>query len=68
MSYLLFDAAYTRTLVEIGYEDAARRGDELEAFVRAAAPPPALAAAPRTRRRGNAARALSAPSHAPAAH
>jgi NTE family protein len=43
MSYLLFDAAYTRTLVEIGYEDAARRGAELEAFVREAAPPPALA-------------------------
>jgi NTE family protein len=41
MSYLLFDAAYTRTLVEIGYEDATRRRAELEAFVREAAPPPA---------------------------
>jgi NTE family protein len=41
MSYLLFDATYTRTLVEIGYEDAARRSAELEAFVREAAPPPA---------------------------
>ena len=40
MSYLLFDAAYTRTLVEIGYEDAAKRCAELEAFVREAAPPP----------------------------
>ncbi len=43
MSYLLFDATYTRTLVEIGYEDAARRCAELEAFVREAPPPPALA-------------------------
>jgi NTE family protein len=33
MSYLLFDAAYTRTLVDVGYEDAARRLPELEAFV-----------------------------------
>jgi NTE family protein len=33
MSYLLFDAAYTRTLVEIGYRDAAARSDELEAFL-----------------------------------
>ena len=40
MSYLLFDATYTRTLVEIGYEDASRRCAELEAFVREAAPPP----------------------------
>lgn len=42
MSYLLFDAAYTRTLIEIGYEDASRSAAELEAFVREAAPPPAL--------------------------
>ena len=41
MSYLLFDAAYTRTLVEIGYRDADARIAELEAFVREAAPPPA---------------------------
>ncbi|HEX5065904.1 MAG TPA: patatin-like phospholipase family protein [Myxococcota bacterium] len=33
MSYLLFDASYTRTLVEIGYADAAARADELEAFL-----------------------------------
>jgi NTE family protein len=36
MSYLLFDAAYTRTLVELGRSDAAARIDELEAFVRSA--------------------------------
>jgi NTE family protein len=36
MSYLLFDAAYTRTLVEIGYRDAAARIHEIEEFVRAA--------------------------------
>ena len=34
MSYLLFDSAYTRALVDIGYHDAAARIDELEAFVR----------------------------------
>jgi NTE family protein len=33
MSYLLFDTAYTRTLVEIGYKDADRRSDEIEAFL-----------------------------------
>jgi NTE family protein len=49
MSYLLFDAAYTRTLVEIGYADAASRLAELEAFVREAPPPPALS--PRRGRR-----------------
>jgi NTE family protein len=36
MSYLLFDRAYTRTLVDIGYQDAAARIDEIEAFVRTA--------------------------------
>ena len=35
MSYLLFDAAYTRALVEIGHRDAGERIDEIEAFLRA---------------------------------
>jgi NTE family protein len=34
MSYLLFDAAYTRTLIDIGYRDAQQRADEIEAFLR----------------------------------
>ena len=34
MSYLLFDRAYTRALVDIGYQDAGARIDEIEAFVR----------------------------------
>jgi NTE family protein len=33
MSYLLFDSTYTRTLVDIGYHDAAARIDEIEAFL-----------------------------------
>ena len=33
MSYLLFDAAYTRTLVDIGYRDASERIAEIEAFL-----------------------------------
>ncbi|MBL6750553.1 MAG: patatin-like phospholipase family protein [Nevskia sp.] len=32
-SYLLFDAAFTRELIDIGYRDAARRIDEIEAFL-----------------------------------
>ena len=68
MSYLLFDAAYTRTLVEIGYEDAARRADELEAFVREAAPPPARELTHRARRRASVTHAPSATSHAPPPH
>jgi len=35
MSYLLFDSAYTSTLVDIGYADASARIDEIEAFLRA---------------------------------
>jgi NTE family protein len=35
MSYLLFDAAYTRALIDIGYRDASERIDEIEAFLRA---------------------------------
>lgn len=34
MSYLLFDGAYTRTLLDIGYRDAHARIDEIEAFLR----------------------------------
>jgi NTE family protein len=33
MSYLLFDSAYTRTLVDIGYRDADKHSSELEALV-----------------------------------
>jgi NTE family protein len=60
MSYVLFDAAYTRTLVQIGYEDAGRRAAELEAFVREAAPPPG-ARAPRQAVRRRALPSLGAP-------
>jgi NTE family protein len=35
MSYLLFDAAYTRALVEVGDRDAGERIDEIEEFLRA---------------------------------
>jgi NTE family protein len=34
MSYLLFDRAYTSALLDIGYQDAAARIDEIEDFVR----------------------------------
>ena len=44
MSYLLFDASYTRTLVEIGYRDAGARIDELEALLRAGRTPDRQAA------------------------
>jgi NTE family protein len=33
MSYLLFDAAYTRTLVDIGYRDADARASEIESLI-----------------------------------
>ena len=32
-SYLLFDPAFTRVLIDIGYRDAAKRIDEIEAFL-----------------------------------
>src|SRR5208283_2110299 len=32
MSYLLFTSKYTRALIDIGYNDAARRIDEIEDF------------------------------------
>lgn len=38
MSYLLFDAAYTRTLVDLGWRDADARIDEIEEFIRTAEP------------------------------
>ena len=33
MSYLLFTSKFTRALVEIGYDDAAKRADEIEEFL-----------------------------------
>jgi NTE family protein len=48
MSYLLFDAAYTRALIDIGYRDAGERIDEIEAFLRSGrTAPQAVAPAPR---------------------
>ncbi len=38
MSYLLFDASYTRALIQIGYRDAAERADEVETFIRRGRP------------------------------
>lgn len=48
MSYLLFDAAYRRALIDIGYRDAGERIDEIEAFLRSGrAAPQAVAPAAR---------------------
>lgn len=33
MSYLLFASQYTRALIQIGYEDASQRIDEIESFL-----------------------------------
>ncbi|MFN2425420.1 MAG: patatin-like phospholipase family protein, partial [Candidatus Binatia bacterium] len=38
MSYLLFDSAFTRTLIDIGWRDTDARIDEIEEFVRTAQP------------------------------
>ncbi len=38
MSYLLFDSAYTRSLLDCGYRDAGGRIDEIEAFLTTTAP------------------------------
>ena len=52
MSYLLFDRAYTRALIDIGYRDAEARIDEIEEFVRRESLP-RLSALPRTRTPGS---------------
>lgn len=39
LSYLLFEAEFTRALIDLGYRDAMQIRDELEAFVRGAAVP-----------------------------
>jgi NTE family protein len=35
LSYMMFERSYTRELVALGYQDAAKRADELEAFLAA---------------------------------
>lgn len=48
MSYLLFDAAFTHELVQLGYRDAQQRIDEIEQFLQlSAARPPRTRAASR---------------------
>lgn len=37
-SFLLFDSAFTRELIQLGYRDASQRIDEIEAFLRAPVP------------------------------
>lgn len=37
-SFLLFDSAFTRELIQLGYRDASQRIDEIEAFLREPAP------------------------------
>src|SRR5262249_42868462 len=39
MSYLLFDSAYTRALVDVGHRDASERIEEIESFLRAGRAP-----------------------------
>jgi NTE family protein len=46
-SYLLFDTAYTETLVDLGRRDAEARIGEIEAFLRAAGAFEATAPSPR---------------------
>jgi NTE family protein len=34
MSYLMFEASFTRELIALGYQDAMKRADELMTFIR----------------------------------
>lgn len=51
MSYLLFDGAFTRELIDLGHRDASRRIDEIEQFLRAPRLPVAQAIRGRARLR-----------------